>query len=269
MTYRRYLSLLARRILCNSVVYKIYEKILWNQIKGLEMPEHIGVVLDGNRRWASERSMPPWVGHKFGAEKVEDLLNWCLDLKVKSITLYAFSTENFNRPDKEVQKIMDLFDERLKVVFSNDRIHKNRVKISAIGRINLLPESTQKLIHAVEERTKEYDQYYLNLAIAYGGRAEIVDAMRKIAEKIKIGKTDVNEIDEGMIEEHLYTAHLPKSEPDLIIRTSGEERLSGFLLWQGAYSELCFVDVFWPDFRRIDLWRVIRTYQQREKRFGA
>ncbi len=213
--------------------------------------------------------MPTWVGHKFGAEKVEDLLNWCLDLKVKAITLYAFSTENFNRPNKEVQQIMDLFNERLNAVFSNERISRNRVKISAIGRINLLPENTQKLIRAVEERTKDYDQYYLNLAIAYGGRAEIVDATRKIAEKIKIGKIDINEIDEEMVEEHLYTAHLPNSEPDLIIRTSGEERLSGFLLWQGAYSELCFVDVFWPDFRRIDLWRVIRTYQQRERRFGA
>lgn len=269
MTSRRYLSLLARWVLCNPVVYKIYEKILWNQIKGAEMPEHIGAILDGNRRWASEHSMPPWAGHKFGADKVEDLLNWCLDLKVKTITLYVFSTENFDRPDNEVQEIMNLCNERLKIVFSNERIHKNKVKIRAIGRINLLPESTQKLIHAIEERTKEYDQYYLNLALAYGGRAEIVDAMKKIAEKIKIGKIDANEIDEGVIEEHLYTAHLPKSEPDLIIRTSGEERLSGFLLWQGAYSELCFVDVFWPDFRRIDLWRAIRTYQQRERRFGT
>ncbi len=269
MTYRRYLSPLERKIVCNSLVYKVYEKVLWSQIKGSAMPQHIGVILDGNRRWASERSLPSWVGHQFGAEKVEDLLDWCLDLKVKTITLYAFSTENFSREDKEVQEIMRLFDERLKAMFSNERLTKNRVKISAIGRINLLPESTQKLIRSVEERTKSYDQYYVNLAIAYGGRAEIVDAMKKIAEEVRAGSIDINEINEETIESNLYTAHIPNSEPDLIIRTSGEERLSGFLLWQGAYSELCFVDVFWPDFRRIDLWRVIRTYQQRERRFGA
>ena len=121
----------------------------------------------------------------------------------------------------------------------------------------------------IEEQTKDYEQHYLNMAIAYGGRAEIVDAMKKIAEKVRAGKIKVDDIDEQKVEENLYTAHLPKSDPDLIIRTSGEERLSGFLLWQGAYSELCFVDVYWPDFRRIDLWRAIRTYQQRERRHGA
>ena len=269
MTPRKYLSLLARRITCNSIVYKIYEKVLWNQIKDEKVPEHIGVILDGNRRWASEHFMPSWAGHKFGADKVEDLLKWCLDLKVKTITLYAFSTENFNRSDREVHEIMRLFDERLKTIFSDERIHKNRVQIRAIGRINLLPESTQKLIRAVEEDTKDYDKHYLNIALAYGGRAEIVDATKKIVEEVKVGKISIDSIDEGTIEEHLYTAHLPKSDPDLIIRTSGEERLSGFLLWQGAYSELCFVDVFWPDFRRIDLWRAIRTYQQRERRYGG
>jgi len=266
---QNYLTALTRRILCNPIVYKIYEKILWNQIKDGAMPEHIGVIVDGNRRWASGRDMPPWAGHRFGADKVEDLLNWCLDLKVRTVTLYAFSTENFKRADKEVQEIMSLLDERLKTILSNERIHRNRVKISAIGRINLLPESTQKLIHEVEERTKDYNQYYLNVAIAYGGRAEIVDATKKIAEKVSAGKMSVNEIDERIIEEHLYTAYLPKSGLDLIIRTSGEERLSGFLLWQSAYSELCFVDIFWPDFRRIDLWRAIRSYQQRERRYGA
>lgn len=185
------------------------------------------------------------------------------------ITLYIFSTENFNRPEKEVHEIMRLFNERLKTVFSNERIHKNRVQIRVIGRTNLLPESTQELIRSVEESTKDYDQHYLNMAVAYGGRAEIVDATKKIAEEVKVGKINSDSIDERTIEEHLYTSYLPKSDPDIIIRTSGEERLSGFLLWQGAYSELCFVDVFWPDFRRIDLWRAIRTYQQRERRFGA
>jgi tritrans,polycis-undecaprenyl-diphosphate synthase [geranylgeranyl-diphosphate specific] len=268
LTLRKYLSLLTRKITCNSIVYKIYEKILWNQIKDEKVPEHIGVILDGNRRWASERYMPPWRGHAFGANKVEDILKWCLDLKVKTITLYLFSTENLNRSKREVLEIMHLFDERLRTIFSDDRIHRNKVQIRAIGRLNLLPESTQKMIHTVEESTKDYDQHYLNMAIAYGGRAEIVDAAKKIAEEAKAGRIRIDSIDEGTIEEHLYTAHLPKSDPDLIIRTSGEERLSGFLLWQGAYSELFFVDVYWPDFRRIDLWRAIRTYQQRVRRYG-
>ena len=269
MRPRSYFSLLVRKVTCNSLVYKIYEKILWNQIKDGKVPEHIGVILDGNRRWATEHYMAPWTGHQFGADKVEDLLNWCLDLKVKTITLYAFSTENFNRNEKEVEEIMRLFNERLNALFSNARIHRDKVQVKAIGRLNLLPESTQKTIHAIEESTEKYDQYYLNMAVAYGGRAEIVDAAKKIAEEVRGGKLSIGNIDEKTIEEHLYTAHLPKSDPDIIIRTSGEERLSGFLLWQGAYSELSFVDVFWPDFRRIDLWRAIRMYQQRERRYGT
>jgi tritrans,polycis-undecaprenyl-diphosphate synthase [geranylgeranyl-diphosphate specific] len=250
-------------------VYKIYEKILWNQIKDGKIPEHIGVILDGNRRWALKQRMRPWEGHRLGADKVEDLLNWCLDLKVRTVTLYVFSTENFNRPKREVREIMELFNERLKIVFSNERIFKNKVQIKAIGRINLLPESTQKLIQEIEESTKQFSQHYLNMAIAYGGRAEIIDAAKRIATDVEVGKLTVEDIDEKLVEKHLYTAHLPKSDPDMIIRSSGEERLSGFLLWQGAYSELCFVDVFWPDFRRIDFWRTIRTYQQRERRHGS
>lgn len=268
MRFQKYLSLLSRKITCNPIVYKIYEKNLWNQIKDEKFPEHIGVILDGNRRWALTHYFTKLAGHKFGADKVEELIDWCLDLNVKTITLYVFSTENFNRPEIEVNKIMHLFDERLKNIFIDERVHKHRVQIKAIGRLNLLPESTQKLISEVEKSTKEYTNHYLNLAIAYGGRAEIVDATKEIVEKVKEGKIKIDNIDEDTIEEHLYTAHLPKSEPDIIIRTSGEERLSGFLLWQGAYSELCFVDVFWPDFRRIDLWRAIRTHQHRERRRG-
>ena len=268
MTLQKYVSLLTRKIISNPIIYEIYEEILWTQIKEGPIPEHIGAILDGNRRWATERYMPTWIGHRLGADKIEDLLKWCLDLKVKTITLYIFSTENFNRGDKEVNEIMYLCEERLKTVISNESIHKNKVQIRAIGRINLLSKSIQKQIHEVEEATKKYDQHYLNMAIAYGGRAEIVDATKKIAEEVREGKISIDSINEKTIEDHLYTAHLPNSDPDLIIRTSGEERLSGFLLWQGAYSELCFLDVFWPDFRRIDLWRAVRMYQQRKRRYG-
>ena len=269
MTRPKYIPLLARQLLCNSIVYKIYEKILWNQIKDGETPEHIGVILDGNRRWASEHFVPLWAGHQTGADKVEDLLNWCLDLKVRTTTLYILSTENFNRSEREVHDLMRLFNERLTKVLSNKLIHEQQVKIRAIGRIALLPKKTRDLIATIEESTKGYDRYYMNMAIAYGGRAEIIDATKKISEKVRAGEINLEDIDESTIEKHLYTSHLPNSEPDLIIRSSGEARLSGFLLWQGAYSELCFVDVYWPDFRRIDLWRAIRTYQRRERRYGT
>jgi len=257
-----------KRLMSILGIYKLYEKWLWHQVKDGEKPGHIAIILDGNRRWASERLLNPWIGHHYGAEKVEDLLEWCLDLDVKSITLYAFSTENFQRQYDEVNEIMRIAEEKLRKVLTDERIHKNEVQVKAIGRRSLLPESLQKMIEEVEECTKEYSQHFLNIAIAYGGRAEIVDAAKEIAEKVEKGDLTPKEIDEAVFEQYLYTAHMPKQDPDLIIRTSGEERLSGFLLWQCAYSELCFLDVYWPDFRRIDLMRAVRTYQKRKRRFG-
>jgi tritrans,polycis-undecaprenyl-diphosphate synthase [geranylgeranyl-diphosphate specific] len=249
--------------------YKLYERWLWHQVKNGGKPEHIAIILDGNRRWASEKALEPWFGHEKGAEKVEQLLNWCLKLNVKSITLYAFSTENFNRPKAEVEEIMRIAEEEFRKILTDERIHKNKVRVKVIGRVNLLPESLQKLVSDVEKATQNYDEHFLNIAFAYGGRAEIVDAARKIAESVQLGKLNIQNIDEGMFEKYLYTAHMPKQDPDLIIRTSGEERLSGFLLWQSAYSELCFLDVYWPDFRLIDLLRAVRTFQKRKRRFGA
>ncbi|MBS7621201.1 di-trans,poly-cis-decaprenylcistransferase [Candidatus Bathyarchaeota archaeon] len=258
-----------RSILLAIGAYKIYEKWLWHQVKNGVKPEHIAVILDGNRRWASEKDLDPWYGHKKGAEKVEKLLEWCLKLNVKSITLYAFSTENFRRPRKEVEEIMQIAAEKLQKIITDERIHKNKVRVKVIGRINLLPEKLQKMIADAEKATQNYDKHFLNVAFAYGGRAEIVDAAKKIAEMVQKKEIAPEEIDEELFEQHLYTSHLPKQDPDLIIRTSGEERLSGFLLWQSAYSELCFLDVYWPDFRLIDLLRAVRTFQKRKRRFGA
>jgi len=249
-------------------VYGFYETWLWHQVKNETKPEHIAIILDGNRRWASEQSLNPWIGHHHGAEKIEDLLNWCLDLGVKSITLYAFSTENFQRHPKEVDELMTIAEKKLKEILTNERIHEHRVRVKVIGRLNLLPKSLQELIKQVEHATKDYDEHFLNVALAYGGRAEIVDATRKIAQKVEKGELKPDMIDEKTFERFLYTAHMSKQDPDLIIRTSGEERLSGFLLWQSAYSELCFLDVYWPAFRKIDLLRALRTYQQRKRRFG-
>jgi len=249
-------------------VYGVYERWLREQISSKPKPGHIGVITDGNRRWARQHDMIPWEGHQEGADRVEDFLSWCMELGIKTVTLYSFSTENFKRDEKEVQELMRLFEKTLEEVKEADYIHKNRVRIRALGRTRMLPQRIQDLIHEVEEATKEYDSYYLNVAIAYGGRAEIVDAARMIAAEVMNGEVRPEDIDEEVIEAHLYTAHLPQPDPDLVIRTSGESRLSNFLVWQSAYSELFLVDVYWPAFRKIDLMRAIRSYQQRSRRYG-
>jgi tritrans,polycis-undecaprenyl-diphosphate synthase [geranylgeranyl-diphosphate specific] len=249
--------------------YKFYEWWLWHQVENGIKLEHIAIILDGNRRWAAEKTLDPWFGHEKGAEKVDQLLDWCLKLDVKSVTLYAFSTENFNRSPDEIEEIMRIAEGEFRKILTDERIHRNRVHVKVIGRVSLLPESLQRLVADVENATKDYDEHFLNLAFAYGGRAEIVDAARKIAEEAKEGTLVPEKVDEKAFEKYLYTAHMPKQDPDLIIRTSGEERLSGFLLWQSAYSEFCFLDVYWPDFRAIDLLRAVRTFQRRKRRYGA
>jgi len=248
--------------------YKLYEKWLWYQVKNGVKPDHIAIILDGNRRWASEKALNPWFGHEKGAETVDQLLGWCLKLGVKSITLYAFSTQNFRRSKNEVKEIMRIAKEEFEKILTDERIHKNKVHVKVIGRLSLLPKDLQQLIVDVENATQDYDDHFLNLALAYSGRAEIVDAAKKIAERVHEGELGLQEIDEQLFEKYLYTSHMSKQDPDLIIRTSGEERLSGFLLWQSAYSELCFLDVYWPGFRFIDLLRAVRTFQRRRRRFG-
>jgi len=238
------------------------------QIDSKEKPEHIGIILDGNRRWASARDLIPWEGHREGAEKVKKFLQWCIDLGIRTVTLYGFSIENFQRSEREVAELMKLYEENLEEILGSDVIHKHRACIKAIGRIHLLPQRLQQLIREVEEATKDYDRFYLNVALAYGGRAEIVDTARKIASMVEAGELSPSDIDEALFENHLYTSYLPKQDTDFIIRTSGEARLSGFLLWQSAYSELFFVDVYWPEFREIDLERAIRSFQLRHRRFG-
>jgi tritrans,polycis-undecaprenyl-diphosphate synthase [geranylgeranyl-diphosphate specific] len=249
--------------------YKLYERWLRQQVKSEGKPEHIAIILDGNRRWASSNELNPWLGHKQGAETVENLLDWCLKLKVKYITLYTFSIENFRRTSQEIEEIMSISEEKFRKLLHDERIHKNKINVKVIGRTNLLPESLRQIIDNVEKATADYANQFLNFAFAYGGRAEIIDAAKTIAEEVKDGKLELDDINEEMFANYLYTSHMTKQEPDLIIRTSGEERLSGFLLWQSAYSELVFLDVYWPDFRFIDLLRAIRTYQLRRRRYGS
>jgi tritrans,polycis-undecaprenyl-diphosphate synthase [geranylgeranyl-diphosphate specific] len=257
-----------KKVLSVIGAYKLYEKWLWFQVKNGAKLEHIAIILDGNRRWASENELNPWLGHKKGAETVEQLLDWCEKLSVKFVTLYTFSTENFRRSPEEIAEIMKIAEEKFRKLLTDERIHRNKVHVKVIGRLNLLPKDLQQLIADVEKSTENYDNQFLNFAFAYGGRAEIVDAAKTIAEKVKDGELKLSEVDESTFEKYLYTAHMPNQEPDLIVRTSGEERLSGFLLWQSAYSELVFLDVYWPDFRLIDLLRAIRTFQTRKRRYG-
>ncbi|MEM2873182.1 MAG: polyprenyl diphosphate synthase [Nitrososphaerales archaeon] len=249
-------------------VYKIYEKYLSNQISKAEAPKHVGIILDGNRRWAEANSYPRWIGHWFGAKKAEKLLEWCKELGIETLTLYVLSVENLQRSPEEVKEILILIEEKLKELIQDERIHKYHIRVKALGKIELLPDSIRELLAKIEKATEDYDEHFLNIAVAYGGRLEIVDVVKSIAEKVKNREISLSEITSKTVEEHLYTSHLPYPEPDLIIRTSGEERLSGFLLWQSAYSELVFLDVFWPEFRKIDLMRAVRTYQRRIRRFG-
>jgi len=225
-------------------------------------------VLDGNRRWAKRHLYLPQFGHRNGADRVEELINWCNELGIKIITLYVLSTENLERKDEELEYLFDLIEQRLNKLLTDPRLHKFRMRVKAIGKVELLPDRIISMLKKLEEVTKEYDNIYLNIAIAYGGQIELLDAVRKVADMVKDGKLDVNDIGKDILESCLYTSHLPQPEPDMILRTSGEQRLSGFLIWQSAYSELVFMDVFWPEFRKIDLMRAIRTYQRRQRRYG-
>ena len=207
-------------------------------------------------------------GHWQGADAVENLLDWCEEFDIKIITLYVLSEENLDREDPELDYLYSLIKNRLEKLYNDPRIHRNKMRVKAIGKIELLPESVRDVIQRLDDATKNYNSHFLNIAIAYGGQNELVDAVKKIGEKIKSGSLDVDKIDKEEIEANLYTAHLPQSSPDMILRTSGEKRLSGFLIWQSAYSELVFMDVFWPEFRKIDLMRAIRTFQKRKRRLG-
>ena len=249
-----------------ETAYKAYEAKLLSMVKSGEIPEHIGIIMDGNRRFAQEMNMNPLEGHRLGKNKLEEVLEWCRELGIKIVTVYAFSTENFRRSQEEVNTLMNMFVESLKNAANDERTHKYKMRIRVIGQTNLLPEKVREAIRYAEEKTKKYDKFLLNVAIAYGGREEIVNAIRKIATEVKEGKLDVKNIDENIIRKYLYTGELP--DPDLIFRTSGEERISNFLLWQSAYSELYFADVYWPTLRKIDFLRAIRAYQLRQRRFG-
>jgi len=253
------------RVFANTA-YQTYERRLFKEVMEGKIPDHVAIIMDGNRRFAVEIGLAAQEGHAKGKDKLEEVMEWCQEMGIRILTVYAFSTENLNRDEAEVHFLMDLFAESFLKLSEDQRVHKNHIKVTVLGQKELLPERVIKAIKVAEERTKDYDRYFYNIALAYGSRQEMITAIRRIATKVKDGEMKVDDIDEKMFSSYLYTADFP--DPDLVLRTSGEERVSNFLLWQLAYSELYFTDVFWPGFRKVDFMRAIRSYQARQRRFG-
>ena len=228
------------------------------------LPRHIAIIMDGNGRWAKKHGLLRAAGHEKGTKAVRDVVEACSEIGVENLTLYAFSTENWKRPKLEVDTLMKLLVSSLKKEIKT--LQENNIRLNAIGVISTLPSKAQKELSEVIEKTRDNTRMTLTLALSYGSREELVQAVKQIGEKIKNEEISVKEIDESVINEHLYTQNLP--DVDLVIRTSGEQRISNFLLWQIAYAELYFSEILWPDYRKENLYEAIYNYQNRERRFG-
>jgi len=235
-----------------------------SQIKAHKLPNHVAIIMDGNGRWAKQKGLARVFGHRNGVKAVRKTVEAASEIGLKVLTLYAFSTENWNRPKKEIDALMNILISSLKKELST--FQKNDIKLQTIGQTNNLPLKAQKKLQEVIDKTENNTSMILNLALSYGSREEIVNAIKNISKKIVNKDLSVEEIDEKIINNHLYTFTLP--DVDFLIRTSGEKRLSNFLLWQIAYAELFFTDVLWPDFRKEDFFEAILDFQQRERRFG-
>jgi len=228
------------------------------------LPKHLAIIMDGNGRWAKKQGFLRAFGHENGTKSVRVTVECCAKLGIENLTLYAFSTENWNRPKIEVDTLMKLLINSLKNELKT--LENNNIRLNSIGNLNLLPKSAQKELLDVIEKTKNNTRMTLTLALSYGSREEIISAVKNISDKVKNNIISIDAIDESIINQHLYTQNLP--DVDLLIRTSGEHRISNFLLWQIAYAELYFTDVLWPDFKEEDLYEAIISYQKRERRFG-
>jgi short-chain Z-isoprenyl diphosphate synthase len=251
--------------------YPIYERFLTATADTWRKPQHIGIIKDGNRRFARNLGASDVaLGHRVGADKLREMLNWCFERNIPVVTVWGFSIDNFQRDNDEVNALFDLFERKTREMCTNSDLHDNQVRVRFIGRRDLLPESLQDAIREVETVTGKYQKFVLNIALAYGGREEIADGFREyLAHAQRTGRSLTDAIQEftpKALERYLYTSGLP--EPDLIIRTSGEVRLSGFMLWQSANSEYYFCDTHWPAFRKIDFLRALRSYDMRQRRFG-
>lgn len=257
------------RVLAHPL-YWLYRQRLERQVAGGAVPAHIGLILDGNRRFARGIGLEVTLGHRFGADKLRNFLEWCLEAGVRHVTLFVFSSENFARTEREVEYLLNLFVEESAQLLREPRIKSERVRVKVIGRRDRLPKHVIEASEALEVSTAEHDGMLLTIALAYGGREEIADAvkslLREAAEQGRSLEEVARDLKAEQLGRYLYTAGMP--DPDFIIRTSGEQRLSGFLLWQSAYSEFYFCDALWPEFRRIDFLRAVRNYQRRERRYG-
>ncbi len=249
-----------------GLAYRLYERRLLDTLRDGPMPHHVGVILDGNRRWARATGYHDAAeGHRRGAAKIDEALGWCSELGIPVVTLWLLSTDNLERNPEEIRALLGIIEDKVRNLAADDAW-----RIRALGALEMLPESTAMVLREAERRTEAHAGRELNVAVGYGGRQEISDAIRRMLEEYRDKGMDVadaaSKVSPEEISRFLYTAGLP--DPDLIIRTSGEVRMSGFLLWQSAHSEFFFCDPYWPDFRRVDFLRAIRAYQQRRRRFG-
>jgi undecaprenyl diphosphate synthase len=241
------------------------EETLFGMLDSQNLPKHVAIIMDGNGRWAAQKNLPRIAGHRRGIQSVREIVTFSRKLGIETLTLFAFSNENWNRPAPEISQLMMLLERYLKQELKT--MMENQIRFRTIGQIERLPSSVVRMIRSVEEKTEQNKKMMLILALSYGGRAEIVDAVRRIMEEFQEEKISIKDLDETLFSNYLYTQEIP--EPDLMIRTSGEVRISNFLLWQLAYTELYFTKTFWPDFRRKDFLLALLDYQGRERRFGS
>jgi short-chain Z-isoprenyl diphosphate synthase len=249
-----------------QLVYGVYERRLAGSLPPAAVPRHVGVLMDGNRRWARARSAGPSHGHQRGADKIPEFLGWCDEVGVEVVTLWMLSPDNLTRPEDELGPLIEIIEDAVESLAAT-----GRWRVHPVGALDLLPEATAHKLKLVEDATRDVAGLHVNVAIGYGGRREIADAVRSLLQAHAAQGTSIEQLAEILdvehIAEHLYTRGQP--DPDLVIRTSGEQRLSGFLLWQSAHSEFYFCEALWPDFRKVDFLRALRAYAQRERRYGG
>ena len=249
-----------------DLVYGAYERRLTKSLQGQERPRHVGVILDGNRRWAADQGSSTASGHRAGAAKIEEFLGWCEDLDIEVATLWLLSTDNLSRPAQELGPLLGIIEDTVRQLAA-----RGQWRINPVGALDLLPDTTARVLKDAADQTARCEGLLVNIAVGYGGRREVVDAVRALLQKHSAQGTTLDDLaallDVEHIAEHLYTSGQP--DPELVIRTSGEQRLSGFLLWQSAHSEFYFCEAYWPNFRRVDFMRALRSYAARQRRFGA
>ena len=248
------------------VLYPAYEARVVRRLARERLPKHVGVMLDGNRRWARAAGADTAAGHRAGAANISPFLGWCEEVGVEVVTLWLLSTDNLNRPERELTPLLTIIEEVV-----TELAAEKRWRINPVGALDLLPDATARVLKEAAAVTREVDGVWVNVAVGYGGRREIADAVRSLLMHHAQEGTSIEDLaaslDVEHIADHLYTKGQP--DPDLVIRTSGEQRLGGFLLWQSAHSEFYFCEAFWPDFRKVDFLRALRSYAERERRFGG